>query len=91
LNCQAKGYPEVQTKWIKKVFEEGKVKTFNLMIIFFIIIIFIFKTGIKEFQSSRIEFNLTKEMAGEYICISQNSQGKDEKSIFVNYYGKYLK
>ena len=43
----------------------------------------------REHQTNRLEFNLTRENAGQYTCTAWNSNGRDERSIRVDYYGEY--
>ena len=40
-------------------------------------------------QSNKLSFQLTRETAGDYKCLAQNSVGKIEKIIKVGFYGKY--
>lgn len=42
----------------------------------------------EEHQSNRLQFNLTRENAGQYICSSWNANGRVEKSIHVGFYGE---
>ena len=58
---------------------------FKLKNCFFFNLLFL---AIKEYQSGRIELNLTRDSAGQYRCTASNSNGKDEKTIFVHYFGK---
>lgn len=51
-------------------------------------ILFLFVTEILEYSTNRLEFNLTKKNSGQYQCVAFNSNGKDEKTIFVDYFGK---
>ena len=86
LDCQAKGFPQVETKW-SRVVENGNAKEtvnfedFVLKLLFFV--------EIQEHQTKRLEFNLTRESAGQYICSAWNSNGRVEKSIRVDYYGEF--
>ena len=43
----------------------------------------------KDYQANRLEFNLTRENAGQYTCSAWNSNGRTEKSVRVDYYGEY--
>ena len=43
----------------------------------------------KQFDSSILKFNLTKEMAGTYKCESSNLAGRISKKIAINFNGKF--
>ena len=96
LECQAKGFPKVETKW-SRVMQEGRrgrqplpIRKFRERD--FLIKITFFKplSETKEYRSKRLEFNLTRENAGQYTCSSWNANGRAEKSIHVDFYGEYL-
>ena len=47
-----------------------------------------FSVELARFDSPLLKFNLTKEMAGNFVCVSENSAGKISKSIRISYNGK---
>lgn len=50
---------------------------------------FLIGSTIKQFDTNILSFNINKTTSGTYKCIGFNNLGKLEKTITVNYYGKY--
>ena len=48
-----------------------------------------FIAEVREHQSNRLEFNLTRENAGQYTCSAWNANGRAERPVRVDYYGEY--
>ena len=86
LDCQAKGFPKAETKW-SRVMENGNAKTVISKVLNSSCSLL--SLEMREYQTNRLEFNLTRENAGQYTCIAWNSNGRAEKSIRVDYYGEY--
>lgn len=102
LNCSAKGWPPVASKWIRLHKDSEllfQTKTVSVESYSFTLGMFHHakrpflnwfpeSTPLKDYETGQVRFDFTREEAGHYKCIATNAVGSIEKLIYLAYFGK---